>query len=142
MEWLSKYAEIIVTALISLAGGAIASATFVLRMKRDVELIQLTTSRIEEDVQELKQFKNEFIATETKIELFEGDLEEIKSFVKDGKQELAIEFTRTINNVVEMMKEYMKRNDGEVDRLRDKYHEISNQILTALLNIQMAVKKQ
>lgn len=141
MEWLAKHVEIIVTALVSLIGGGITGATFILRMRSDLEKIQLTTNRIEEDVIELKKFKDDFLVAKTKIEEFEDDVLEVKEFIKEGKIELTLEFTKTINNLAEMMRDYIKRNDEEVRRLREKYHEISNEILTTLLSIQRDIKR-
>lgn len=140
-DWIIKHVELIITAIFSLAGGAITGATFILRMKGDVERIQLTTIRIENEVIELKKFKDEFLVAKTKLEEYEGDVEELKSDIKNGRTELALEFTKTINNVIDMMKEYIKRNDSEVERLRERYHDISNNILVALLDIQRSMKK-
>jgi len=140
-EWFGKYLELIVTALISLIGGAITAATFVLRMKSSIEHINIRTIRIEAEVLELKQFKNDFLVAKTKLEDYENDMEEVKESIKNGKQELALEFTKTINNVIDMMHTYIKRNDDEVNRLRDRYHELSDRVHGALVQILAEVRK-
>lgn len=136
-----EHIEILVTALVSLSGGLIAGASFILKMKTNVEAIQLTTNRIEADVIELKEFKEEFIEAKTRLNGLESDVNEVKQFVKDGKTELAAEFTKTVNNIIEMMRDYMKRNDDEVRRLRDGHDKIQNEILLSLTAILREVKK-
>jgi len=140
-EWFGKHLEIIVTSLVSLAGGAITAAGFVLRMKSGIEHINIRTIRIESEVLELKRFKDDFLIAKTKLEDYENDMEDVKESIRNGKQELALEFTKTINNVIDMMHTYIKRNDDEVNRLRDRYHELSDRMHGTLLQILAEVRK-
>jgi len=141
MDWFNRHLELVISSLLSAIGGLITGALFIIKLKGQVQEIDIRTLRIEKDVHEIKKFKDDFIRTSIKVSEYDKDMDELKRGAISDRLELVQEFSRSINNVIDFMKEYIKRNDEEIKRLRDNYEDVTKEILTSLVTIQRSLIK-
>lgn len=120
MEWLLKSPAVIATIIGWI--GSIISVAYIYRGKIDAVEKAVTdlTKVMGEHLKETQKDDTAFELMKRDVKELNSDFELFKTELKTAKNEILLEVQRLFGNLSEKMNDYIRRNDEEVHRLRDR----------------------
>lgn len=142
MEWLFRNPAVIFTILGWL--GSIVSVAFIYRNKIDAVERAVTdlTKAMGEHLKETQKDDTAFELMKRDVKELNNDFELFKTELKTAKNEILLEVQRLFSNLSEKMNDYIRRNDDEIHRLRDRRSTDVDQVNRILGKLETFLSKE